>query len=74
MVEFEGPALSLTVLMRDVDKHCLSDFPPAKTKHHDQGFIGKLWFQRVGVYDRHGREHGSRQRGMVLEQKLGAHV
>lgn len=56
MVEFEGPALSLTVLIRDVDKHCLSDFPLAKRKHHDQGFIGNLWFQRIGVYDRHGRE------------------
>lgn len=38
--------------------------------YHDQGkeFVGGLEFQKVGVHGHHGREHGSRQEGMVLEQ------
>jgi hypothetical protein len=31
-------------------------------------------FQRVRVHDRHGREHGSRQSDIVLEQQLKAYI
>ena len=43
---------------------CFSDFSTFMTKT----MALDLELQRVAVHDHHGREHGSRQAGMVLEQ------
>lgn len=59
---------SATVVKKIYNVHGLSYFSIAVTKNSDQRnlqkeFNGALQFQRGGIHDHHGREHGSKQGG-----------
>lgn len=60
----------------DIEKDCLSYFPVAQIRHHNQGNLQKEWFigglhlQRVSIHDNQRWKHGSSHAGMAQEQWL----